>query len=86
MRFIGAKRLLCLSTFLFLTNQVVHAVSAQSTQLNSIQSTSSTYLVCYYRDKVTGQTSWAWGKDANNQYLQIDGEWTDGKTSITTEI
>ena len=42
-----------------------------------VEQESKTYLVCYYRNIVTGQTTWEWGKDDQNHDISIEGEWTD---------
>lgn len=69
-------RKLSLVALSFLPSTMVQAQSEQE-QPPSLQSGSMTYLVCYYRNKVTGESSWAWGKDSQNQFIKINGEWTD---------
>ena len=74
---------LCVTAFLFFPFQLTYAKGQPTAHL---QNESKTYLVCYYRDKVTGQTSWEWGKDLQNKLVEIEGEWTDNSAGALLKI
>jgi thermolabile hemolysin len=55
-------------------------------QKEKTESQEKTYLVCYYRDKVTGQMSWEWGKDEAKQSVELEGQWTDNSAGSMLKI
>ena len=50
-------------------------------------SITGSFLICYFRDKVTGEKSWEWAKDPRTQdFVRLYGTWTNSSASALLKM